>query len=323
MSFPTQLNLPTEIYDFILKDLPIEDLASVSLVSRTWQAHAFPHLYKTAYLCLDEHLKQFAERLAADDGHGPFSISANMKGLVLYDELRLDQHHKTIQQDSLEYLKTIVPRLPRLKHLSWELRLVPDDLEIFPLFQRRCPSLDSIHLFVFNPPSESHDTSQYRALFNFTELTHISIRNVNQHQLTFVGQMLTASPNLVSLKLDVAPRGRTPGFPTIMSPDEVLNYLGDQFTFTSLRSFHLQGGFCLYRHHFFTHTSSPTSPLRSFFERHPAIQDLGFNAAQSDAPHHGKIQPMGLSQLFPSLKHFRGPAFLCRPLEGAAGMIYG
>lgn len=160
MSPLTLPTLPNEICDFILKGLPIEDLASVSLLSRAWQAHAFPHLYRMPCLCLEEHLEQFAERLAVDDGHGPLSISANMKGLILYLKFMAHQSPGRIVQDSLDYLKAIVPRLPRLERLSWELWFVPDDLEIFPLFQRQCPKITSLYLHISNSRNNPCDSGE-------------------------------------------------------------------------------------------------------------------------------------------------------------------
>lgn len=85
-----------------------------------------------------------------------------MKGLVLYNEFCQD-YHERIKQDSLEYLKAIDPRLPHLKCVYWQLSLVPNDLEIFTLFQRECPNLDSVYLLVYNSIDEPYNTGELLA----------------------------------------------------------------------------------------------------------------------------------------------------------------
>ncbi|CUA70048.1 hypothetical protein RSOLAG22IIIB_14211 [Rhizoctonia solani] len=47
-----------------------------------------------------------------------------------------------------------------------------------------------------------------------------------------------------------------------------------------------------------------------FFSRHQVIEDLALGWLSSWA-YEGKIDPNEMSQLFPSLKHLEGPAFLC------------
>lgn len=124
--------------------------------------------------------------------------------------------------------------------------------------------------------------------------------------------MLIASPGLISLKLYLSlhqsPLAR-PKFPA----DALVTSLGNQLVFTSLHTFHLRGTLEFNWDAFFTHTSTSTSPLRAFFSRHSGIQDLVLDSNHC-RPYPGEIQPHDLSQLFPSLKHFEGPAFLCKPL---------
>lgn len=57
------LNLPNEVLDRILCYLPLSDLYSASLLSRTWQACVFPHLYNTVYLSRVAHLEKFPKEL--------------------------------------------------------------------------------------------------------------------------------------------------------------------------------------------------------------------------------------------------------------------
>lgn len=162
VSLPTMFPpaLPNEMYGRILKELRIEDLASVSLLNHAWQARVFPYLYNAPCLSVEEHLEDFAKRLATDDGIGPLSIVATMKVMILYREFMGDRlRRQEIDQESLRYLKDIVPRLPRLKRISWQIGLVPDDLDILPLFQSH-PSLDSVDLYISPHMYGSCDTGE-------------------------------------------------------------------------------------------------------------------------------------------------------------------
>lgn len=143
--FPSGPALSWEILDRFLSYLPLSDLAEASVLNHTWQTAVFPHLYHTLRIGYAERLEQIARRAASDDGRGPLSISAHVKGLVLrqaYSNYKL----KSITQDHLNHLKLLIPRLKKLQSLSWELYLLADDMEIMPMFQTHCPNLKSFHV---------------------------------------------------------------------------------------------------------------------------------------------------------------------------------
>lgn len=95
-----------------------------------------------------------------DEGHNPLSIAAHMKGLVLYrNSFGYSLGCKEINQESLKYLKGIVPHLPHLKHLSWQIGLIPDDLDVLPLFQKH-PNIHSVNFYVGNYWNNPLDTGE-------------------------------------------------------------------------------------------------------------------------------------------------------------------
>lgn len=255
------LSLPNEILDLILAHLRCSHIASAALVSRQWQSLFFSHLYSTVYLSLATHLKHFSERVASDDGSGPDSICANLKGLVLDHKHVRDR--RAITEQDLVHLKPVIDRLTQLKHLSWELLFVPEDPEIMSLFQTRCPSLESVRLWI----EPGH--SEYASSFQFTKLTRLSIASENPSFLfTEEGRysltsLLTSCPNLVSFTLGQDVMG------TYYCPSLFIETLDDQSTFPHLRTLFFQGNLDPNWLRFFDNPDTDPHPLRSFLPATP------------------------------------------------------
>lgn len=162
-------SLPNEVLDRILCYLPLCDLYSAPLLSCTWQARVFPHLYNTVYLSRLDHLESFAQRIALNDDYGPLSLTMNLKGLVLDSKFNERDGSKSIShaRKVIDHLKSIIPRFYQLRRLCWNLPFVHDVTEIFRLFQTSCPKLASVSLFVnerwFIPPGTFLESFQTQA----------------------------------------------------------------------------------------------------------------------------------------------------------------
>lgn len=153
-NLPSITALPNEVFALIFcYPIPLPDLATSSLVCRTWRVLAFPHLYHTVRLSHPTHLKRLIKMFGSENAISALSISTCLKGLVI-----TKNYSKIIYMLGLDSLKKIIPRLSGLRHLSWEAPLLPRDLRIFKMFQRRCYKLDSIHL---NAVSSYHDPGRY------------------------------------------------------------------------------------------------------------------------------------------------------------------
>ncbi|CAE6505019.1 unnamed protein product [Rhizoctonia solani] len=142
--------LPIELLGDVFRHLTPSSLAATSRVCRTWQRLAFPLLYRTVYLCLATHLEQIARRICSEskDTEKQSSVVAHLRGLVLDIEYMEDTEAEMIAEPDVDHLRAMIPRLTRLSSLSWNLMFVPRDLEIFQLFQTRCPNLTSVHIWI-------------------------------------------------------------------------------------------------------------------------------------------------------------------------------
>lgn len=128
----------------IFKYLSLHDLGSSSLVSRGWQATAFPRLYCSVYLSIGRHLESITKRVL--NNQGQLSIPAYVRKLVLEDN-----HHKIkryvpdmITEDDLNILIAALPRLTRLEDFAWELSFIPCNSAMLKVLQVNCPNLKSI-----------------------------------------------------------------------------------------------------------------------------------------------------------------------------------
>ncbi|KEP47796.1 F-box-like protein [Rhizoctonia solani 123E] len=305
MAGPT---LPNEILAGVFGHLSPSCLAVASRVSRTWKTVAFPPLYQTVYLCLGTHLEQFVQRILAEEVGALSSITAHLKGLVLDIEYRKNRQAEMIRKFDLDKLNAVIPRLTQLSSLSWNLMFVPEDPETFELFRSQCPKLDSVHIWIKGDIDFYSD--QYDTLFDFKNLSHFSltIRNMppsfDEDLLDPLTSLLDRCPQLSSLVLDI----HNSEFK--YSPATLVAALDDEHVFP-LRRFYMRGCEDPDWMEFFENPES--HPFRQFLRRHKGIEDLALGYFDETA-HWKHIDPTEISQLFPVLKQFEGPAFLFKPL---------
>ncbi|KAG8713613.1 hypothetical protein FRC11_011610 [Ceratobasidium sp. 423] len=127
-------------------------------------------------------------------------------------------------------------------------------------------------------------------------------------------RLLTSSPGLISLTLS------NPSLDPV-SAVNIVSSLGSAWVFPRLRTFRIHWASEEYPpevdnsdwNHFFTLPGRDSHPLRSFFLRHQGIEDLALGWCP-DKSYEGDIEPDDIVQLFPSLKRFEGPAFLCNAI---------
>ncbi|CAE6479216.1 unnamed protein product, partial [Rhizoctonia solani] len=160
-------------------------------------------------------------------------------------------------------------------------------------------------------------------IFNFTNLSYINFTlpgisfassDSTMGCLPHFARLLTSCPNLISLQLENAT------FDPI-SVTEIVAYLGNDIIFLRLRVFNVRWSGDDFGPDvdptdwdgFFAPPGRYKHPLRLFFARHRAIEDLALGWLTHSA-YEGDIDPDDMAQLFPSLKHLEGPAFLCNAI---------
>ncbi|KAF8761306.1 hypothetical protein RHS01_00167 [Rhizoctonia solani] len=290
--FPVWSAQPSyEILASVFGLLPPSNLALASRVCREWKKVAFQPLYHTVYLCLAVHLEQLAQRILTEDAASPTSVSAHLKGLAFDIKYMDEREEEMISEADIAHINAIIPHLAHLQSLSWNLMFVPQDPGTFQLFQTRCPKLTSVHIWIQDDIDFYGD--QYTSLFGFKDLSHFSLSvrylpsGFDTEQLEPLTSLLTRSPNISSLVLD------------LVSTDGESYYSP-----TALVSALVKIGSC---------PKPDSHPLRQFLIRHPGIEDIGFGLFE-ETEYGDVIDPAQVARLFPSLKHFEGPAFLFQPL---------
>lgn len=119
--------------------------------------------------------------------------------------------------------------------------------------------------------------------------------------------MLASCPNLVSVTFDL-PISNIPYNPNLLAYS-----LCEQVTFPHLRTFRFRGSARPNWAAFFNNSESSPHPLQSFIIRHPKIEDLGLGSCIGDELP-DNIDPNDMPRLFPSIKCFEGPVFLCNAI---------
>ncbi|CAE6443706.1 unnamed protein product [Rhizoctonia solani] len=303
--------LPTELLAGVFGQLPPSNLAIASRVCREWKKVAFPSLYRTVYLCLAAHLEEFSQRIVTEDAGSQLSIGAHVKGLVLDIKYMDELEEEMITESDIANINAIIPRLTSLQSLSWNLMFVPRDPETFRLFQTRCPKLTWVHIWIQDDIDFYGE--QYTSLLGFKDLSHMSLSmrylpsGFDTHQLSPLTSLLARCPDISSIILDLV---STDG-ESYYSPAGLVASLGEQRVFSQLRRFHTKGHEDPDWTKFFEKPES--HPLRQFFIRHPGIEDLGLGLFE-ETEYGDVIDPAQIAQLFPSLKHFEGPAFIFLPI---------
>lgn len=119
--------------------------------------------------------------------------------------------------------------------------------------------------------------------------------------------MIEDSPNLYSMNLVVYSLPAWDMASWFVEPTP----LGPVRTFPNLRIYRAVGSICLDWSSFFERPE--TNGFHSFLQLHPYLHTvtLSWNIWDTWG---GNIDPDGLAHLFPSLRHFEGPMFLCEAL---------
>lgn len=149
MSVACAADLTNETWSNVLSYTSLHDLAAASLVSRTWQALAFPHLYHTVYLTYNTHLESLAKRIASDQD-GPLSLRNYIRGLVIDKNIRRESECSGgfITEEDYHRLIDMLPQLSQLGHFSWEKAEILRDSGVIDTLQTGCPNLKSIHWYI-------------------------------------------------------------------------------------------------------------------------------------------------------------------------------
>ncbi|CAE6357232.1 unnamed protein product [Rhizoctonia solani] len=314
ISFST---LPIEVQSCVFEWLPLRDLASASMVSQAWRNLVFPYLNRTIHIYSAADLATLASRVALDDGRGPLSVVKFLRRLSIGKYTR--RQVEKISPNGLVHLEMLIPQLVKLKSLYWNVRPMKKYMK---LLQAHCPVLDNIELtnLALSPAKSEH----YTSIFDFSNLSHISITFPYKISFKSFGgdleylppltRLLTSSPGLISLELKNSMFG-------YISTVNIVSSLGNTCVFPRLRVFRI----CWANedhipeidnsdwNNFFTSPNRDSHPLRSFFLRHQGIDDLALGWSPRTS-YEGKIDPNETVDLFPSLKNFQGPAFLCNAI---------
>ena len=150
---PSSATLPNEVLTNILGHLSSHDLASASLVSKSWQILAFARLYHTVHLAVPSHLKLIAKRVLVEEHDQLYlSLRTSVRELVFTETYHDFGDEDYISEEDLEHLSAILPKLSRLERFIWDLPFVPRDPEVIELLQTECPSLTSVHFEVKERP---------------------------------------------------------------------------------------------------------------------------------------------------------------------------
>ena len=145
--------LPNEVLTNVLSYLNLRGLASASLVSKPWQALAFPPLYYSVNLAVPSHLQLIAKRVSEEEENKTqLSVRPSVRELVIDQKHKRFRGEKEIHEENLEHLSTLLPKLSRLQRFIWDLPFVPRDPEVIELLQTECPSLTSVHFEVKERP---------------------------------------------------------------------------------------------------------------------------------------------------------------------------
>ncbi|CAE6430189.1 unnamed protein product [Rhizoctonia solani] len=315
--------LPDVVIYAILSHLELRrDLATCCLVSKYLKALATSSLYHTVYLGFAAHIDQIARRfaeegLAVAQARGPTKprlakkCTSSYVRCLIFDDTRyttLYKQDELLCDYSISDFQPAIIHLKNLTTLAWRSQWLPEKTALFSSLRAHCSQLRSVEIHnwyhMFEPTPDYYADS----LFAFTNLDRLAINSkfLAHGQSRLPESILTAirsSPNLKSLELDL-------GEPNIetdrtWSPNKLFKEVG--LVFPELHTLRLGGRVVP---QWPLTLSKPSTSLRLFFEQHQALQSIsiawtpGLNE-QSD------LGPEIVVTLFPSVRHFEGPAFLC------------
>ncbi|CAE7227869.1 unnamed protein product [Rhizoctonia solani] len=315
--------LPDVAIYAILSHLELRrDLAICCLVSKNLKALATSCLYHTVYLGFAVHIDQIARRfleegLAVAQARGSTKsrlakkCTSSYVRCLIFDDNRyttLYKRDELLCDYSIADFQPAIPYLNNLTTLAWRSQWLPEKTTLFTSLRSHCSRLRSVEInnwyHIFEPTPDHYADS----LFAFTNLDRLAINSKflahGQNRLPeSILAAIRASPNLKSLELDL-------GEPDIgkdrtWSPNKLFKEVG--LTFPELHTLRLGGRVVL---QWPLTLSKPATPFRLFFEQHPMLQSISIAWAPG-LNEQNDLGPETVISLFPSLRHFEGPAFLC------------
>ncbi|CUA69188.1 hypothetical protein RSOLAG22IIIB_08318 [Rhizoctonia solani] len=252
------------------------------------------------------------------------SIVSHLEAFRIDNAQTIRVQPDVLANSSLVHLRVLAPRLVKLKYLHWDIWFVYD-AQYLKLFQTQRQTLERLKLVV---PASNPGSDQYTSSLNFSNLSHISLLLPHITLTSFCRGRVV---NVDAIKPSTARAARTIirrweewfrrwGL-TPISAVNVVSALGNTLVFPHLRVFRIYWANDEYLpeidnsdwNGFFTPPDCDSHPLRSFFLRHNKIEDLALGWTP-DTAYHGKIDPDEIVRLFPRLKRFEGPAFLCNAI---------
>ncbi|CAE6497409.1 unnamed protein product [Rhizoctonia solani] len=315
--------LPDVAIYAILSHLDLRrDLASCCLVSKNLKSLATSSLYHTLYLGFAAHVDQIARRfveegLAVAQARAPAQsrlakkCTSSYVRCLVFDDNRyttLYKRDELLCDYSISDFQPAIPYLKNLTTMAWRSQWLPEKTALFSSLRTHCSRLRSVEIHnwyhMYDPTPDHYANS----LFGFTNLNHLAINSKflahGQDRLPeSIIAMIRASPNLKSLELDL-------GEPSIeadrtWSPNKLFKEVG--LTFPNLHTLRLGGRVVI---QWPLTLSKPSTFFRLFFEQHQALQSISL-AWTPRLNEQNDLGPEVVASLFPSVRHFEGPAFLC------------
>ncbi|KAF8604824.1 hypothetical protein BDV93DRAFT_522145 [Ceratobasidium sp. AG-I] len=309
------LPLPNETLYVIISYLHARrDLAALCLASRDLNTLVFPILYETLYLGLASHIESIIQRIAAEvDFLPPFAskpqISPCIRSLIFDDEKYTTAYDREqlICHEVVSRLENIIPRLVNLESLAWKSHWLPRNTKIFKSLRTHCPRLRSVEIQNWTYPFAQGKDGYADSLYGFVNLEHMSVmsKHLAHGQRRFpqpIIQMIRSSPDLITLELFLESTGAA--IDHAWAPSKLFETI--DLAFPKLRVVRFGGSMIPQWPLLFTKRTH----FRTFFEQHPSLHTISLGWTRGLAGHH-KVDAETVASLFPSLRHFEGPAFVC------------
>ncbi|KAG8686411.1 hypothetical protein FRC09_014150 [Ceratobasidium sp. 395] len=266
-------------------------------------ALAFPGLYRTVYLCLASHIQAVSDRIISENDSTHLQIGAHLQNLVFDDRYDMNDKNGRECSEALGRFRSAIPKLKRLISMSWDSDWLPDNpANMFETFQLSCPELRSVSLYVSSPWFNFYSDE---CLKPFTDPS-VDLDSVLPKVMI---DMIRASPDLRSLELnlrDVVFRGLA------WTPDQLCS--GLNVTFPNLRVLRTLGAATPDWESFFN--TPEASSYHQFLRRHPELHTVSMGWVQGHSWR--DFSPEFVAALFPSLRHFEGPLFICQALTSSS-----
>ncbi|KAG8769750.1 hypothetical protein FRC12_004754 [Ceratobasidium sp. 428] len=245
-------------------------------------------------------------------------IGAHLQNLIFDDRYDISHKRNLKFSEALACFQMAIPKLKCLSSVSWESDWLPDNpTNVFETFQLSCPELRSVSLYISSPWFNFRDNDYLKSLFCFKDKLNISVRS-KRLDLTpdpysplpqAMIDMIRASPDLRSLELDLSDymvdRLR-------WSPDQLCSSL--DVTFPNLRVLRMLGATTPDWQSFFEDPEA--SSYHQFLQRHPKLHTVSIGWTHE---HSWRDFPAeSVAALFPSLRRFEGPFFICQALVSSS-----